>query len=151
MSVPAINLYTHGTHITVAHVMGTTIGINTMILLAVVTDVLDDTCHSLIKFKRPITNGLIVVNVALLVFLSSLVAAGIRRSQWQMSDQSIPFGEMMQQLSPYFIIFSVAGMIMLIGFCMIIHPLFRNVLMCQQKASMRISRGIVPKTVFLNQ
>lgn len=34
MSIPAINLYTHGTHITVAHAMGTTIGINVMIILA---------------------------------------------------------------------------------------------------------------------
>ena len=34
MSIPAINRYTHGTHITVAHAMGTTIGINSMILLA---------------------------------------------------------------------------------------------------------------------
>ena len=34
MSIPAINLYTHGTHITVGHAMGTTIGINVMIILA---------------------------------------------------------------------------------------------------------------------
>jgi nitric oxide reductase subunit B len=34
ISVPAINLFTHGTHITVAHAMGATIGINTTILLA---------------------------------------------------------------------------------------------------------------------
>ena len=34
MSIPAINIYTHGTHVTVAHAMGTTIGINSMILLA---------------------------------------------------------------------------------------------------------------------
>jgi nitric oxide reductase subunit B len=33
ISVPAANLFTHGTHVTVAHAMGTTIGINTMILL----------------------------------------------------------------------------------------------------------------------
>jgi len=32
ISIPAINIYTHGTHITVAHAMGSTIGINTMIL-----------------------------------------------------------------------------------------------------------------------
>ena len=33
ISVPQLNYYTHGTHITVAHAMGTTIGINTMLLL----------------------------------------------------------------------------------------------------------------------
>src|SRR5690606_39233270 len=36
MSVPAINLYMHGTHFITAHAMGTTIGINTMILMAAV-------------------------------------------------------------------------------------------------------------------
>ena len=34
ISVPAWNNYTHGTHITVAHAMGATIGINTMLLFA---------------------------------------------------------------------------------------------------------------------
>jgi len=34
ISVPFINRFTHGTHITVAHAMGTTIGINTFILFA---------------------------------------------------------------------------------------------------------------------
>ncbi|MBP6722504.1 MAG: cbb3-type cytochrome c oxidase subunit I, partial [Bacteroidia bacterium] len=34
ISIPAINYYTHGTQITVAHAMGTTIGINTPLLLA---------------------------------------------------------------------------------------------------------------------
>src|SRR5690606_38483475 len=34
MSVPALNLYMHGTHTVVAHTMGATIGINTMLLLA---------------------------------------------------------------------------------------------------------------------
>lgn len=42
MSVPAANLITHGTHITVAHAMGTTIGINTMILLASVFCVIEE-------------------------------------------------------------------------------------------------------------
>src|SRR5690606_33097146 len=34
ISIPAVHYFTHGTHITVAHRMGTTIGINTTILLA---------------------------------------------------------------------------------------------------------------------
>jgi len=36
MSVPWINYYTHGTFITVAHAMGTTIGINTSILISAI-------------------------------------------------------------------------------------------------------------------
>jgi nitric oxide reductase subunit B len=33
ISLPALNLITPGTHVTVGHAMGTTIGINGMILL----------------------------------------------------------------------------------------------------------------------
>ena len=42
ISIPAINFYTHGTHITVAHAMGSTIGINTLLLLASITLIVDD-------------------------------------------------------------------------------------------------------------
>lgn len=41
ISVPALNLFTHGTHVIVAHTMGATIGINTMILLASVFFVIE--------------------------------------------------------------------------------------------------------------
>ena len=34
MSIPAVNLYTHGTHITVAHTMGATIGINSDVIIS---------------------------------------------------------------------------------------------------------------------
>src|SRR5690606_10460691 len=43
MSVPGINLYTHGTHVTVAHTMGATIGINSFLLLAIAFDILHNT------------------------------------------------------------------------------------------------------------
>ncbi|HSY75912.1 MAG TPA: cbb3-type cytochrome c oxidase subunit I, partial [Bacteroidia bacterium] len=42
ISIPAVNIFTHGTHITVAHAMGTTIGINTMILMASVVFMIMD-------------------------------------------------------------------------------------------------------------
>lgn len=130
MSVPAINLYTHGTHITVAHVMGTTIGINSMILLAVVTDVVDNACRSLVTVRKQITRALIVANASLFVFFSSLIVAGIKRSQWQMGDHAKSFGEMMRGLTPYFIVFSIAGIIMFGAFCVMVYPLMKNVLLC---------------------
>src|SRR5690606_14707241 len=39
MSMPAINIYTHGTHVTVGHTMGATIGINSFLLFAYVFDI----------------------------------------------------------------------------------------------------------------
>lgn len=52
MSVPAINVYTHGTHITVAHTMGATIGINSFLLLAFVFDILQDACVPVTIHKK---------------------------------------------------------------------------------------------------
>ncbi|MBK7122491.1 MAG: cbb3-type cytochrome c oxidase subunit I [Chitinophagaceae bacterium] len=52
MSIPAVNVYTHGTHITVAHTMGATIGINSFLLLAIAFDILHDTCTPLSKKKH---------------------------------------------------------------------------------------------------
>lgn len=74
MSVPAINRFTHGTHITVAHAMGATIGINTMILLASVAHMLrlDERAidHRWLEYGRRIAN------VSLMVFWLSLIVAG---------------------------------------------------------------------------
>jgi nitric oxide reductase subunit B len=49
MSIPALNLYTHGTHVTVAHAMGTTIGINSMILMGACSTFLADTCYAFLN------------------------------------------------------------------------------------------------------
>jgi len=64
ISVPAWNYYTHGTHITVAHAMGATIGINTMLLLASV--------FYIIKKERPET---IVIMITGNVDVENTIAA----------------------------------------------------------------------------
>lgn len=130
MSVPAINLYTHGTHITVAHVMGTTIGINSMILMAVVVDVLEGTCLSLAAMRNRISTWLLVANVALVVFFGSLITAGVLRARWQMSNQTIPFGEMMKGLAPYFVIFSISGIILFVCFFAMVFLVLKSTLSC---------------------
>lgn len=124
MSVPAINIYTHGTHITVAHVMGTTIGINTMLLMAICFDILPDE-KRLSLFHRQITNGYLIVNGSLFVFFVALVGAGIERSRWQMSHEAIPFSEMMLNLIPYFITFTLAGLFIFVGFGLLTYPLLK--------------------------
>jgi len=55
MSVPAINVYTHGTHFTVAHTMGTTIGINSFLLLAFVFDILENKVRPYSKDKQKLS------------------------------------------------------------------------------------------------
>jgi len=128
MSIPAINVNTHGTHITVAHAMGTTIGINTMILMAICFDVFEDRCQNLSVFKRQIAIGYSLLNGSLMFFFIALIAAGIQRSQWQMSEGKTPFSQMMKSLTPYFIIFLIAGGLIFIGFCLVIHPLIASLM-----------------------
>ena len=125
LSIPAINLYTHGTHITVAHAMGTTIGINSMILMGVCFDLFADARLGISSFQRQIKMGNGLVTVSLFVFVAALVTAGILKSQWQMSERTLSFSQMMNSLTPYFIIFLISGAMIFAGFGLIIHPIFK--------------------------
>lgn len=112
LSVPAINVYTHGTHFTVAHSMGATIGINTFLLLAFVTDLQSGSSN---RPTRRFSVFYWLANLSLLVFWLSLILSGVIRSRWQMSEQRIPFSNMMTQLHPYFLLFFIAGCLLVIS------------------------------------
>src|SRR5690606_40143215 len=105
MSVPAINVYTHGTHITVAHTMGATIGINSFLLLSFIFDVFG--IKEKISAKR-FAAAYFIVNINLFIFWVALIIAGVLRSDWQMHSPEIPFAEMMRRLRPAFIVFFAA-------------------------------------------
>ncbi len=126
MSIPAINLYTHGTHITVAHTMGATIGINTFLLLALATDILGS--KRTVQQQEPRRDhwGLVIANGALLVFWLSLITAGVLKASWQMDVARIPFSSMMLQLRPIFIVFLFSGIALMVGLWMIFYPFFRR-------------------------
>jgi nitric oxide reductase subunit B len=130
MSIPAINVYTHGTHITVAHAMGTTIGINTMLLLAVCYDILKDTCISLDPYQKWMKFGFWLANSSLFAFWVALIGAGVLKAKWQMTTNQIAFSLMMQNLTPFFFVFMVSGVLLLIGIIFAIYPLFKNHLAC---------------------
>ena len=110
MSIPAINIYTHGTHVTVAHAMGTTIGINTMILLAACFEFFNK------KDKSKYLNYLFwLLQISLLVFWLSLNGAGIQKGIWQLSNHQESYSKMMESLRPDFIVFAFAGLGLLIA------------------------------------
>lgn len=71
MSVPWLNQFTHGTHVTVAHAMGTTMGINTMILLAGIA------WHGAVLHSKRLDRLILLLQLLLLLFVSSLFAAGL--------------------------------------------------------------------------
>ena len=133
MSIPTINVYTHGTHITVAHAMGATIGINSFLLLAIAFDILQDTCVPLSRNIKWLNRGYFTANISLFLFWVSLIVAGILKAKWQMSDAKVPFSTMMIQLRPYFTIFFIAGSAMTTGFMLILYPLLKNQAICYLK------------------
>ncbi|MDP1762684.1 MAG: cbb3-type cytochrome c oxidase subunit I [Sediminibacterium sp.] len=130
MSVPAINVYTHGTHITVAHAMGTTIGINSFLLLAIAVDTLSNSCSKESINEKWITKGYWITNISLFIFWISLVIAGILKAKWQMSTEKIPFSTMMLQLRPFFIVFLFSGLTMIAGFFIILYPILKKQISC---------------------
>lgn len=110
MSIPGLNLYTHGTHVTVAHAMGTTIGINTMILLAGAAQFMRGVCQVPGFREKIATPALRVAHIALLFFWFSLIGAGIHKAIWMHSANPEPFSVMMKQLAPYFWVFGASGL-----------------------------------------
>lgn len=133
MSIPAINVYTHGTHITVAHTMGATIGINSFLLLAMAFDILNDTCQPFAPYKKWMLRGYWMANLSLFIFWISLIVAGILKSKWQMSAEQTSFSTMMLQLKAFFIAFFISGIALMAGIFLIIYPLIRNQLVCYLK------------------
>jgi nitric oxide reductase subunit B len=125
ISVPVLNLFTHGTHITVAHAMGSTIGINTMILLAsifyVIREELPMEVHA--GCSRQIRIGFWTANIALAVFFSALILAGIGKG----ASSGVPFQEMMLSIRPFLLAFAISGIAMMIGFWIVLWHGFRLV------------------------
>ena len=111
MSIPAVNVYTHGTHITVAHAMGTTIGINSMILFASIFYIFSKTDNFFLQQnKSKITFALWGGNISLLVFWIALIIAGIIKGYYMVS-QNVNFETTMLHVRPLLWIFAFAGIL----------------------------------------
>jgi nitric oxide reductase subunit B len=123
ISVPFFNLFTHGTHITVAHAMGSTIGINTMILLAsvfyVIREELPEEVHA--RCSPQLRIGYWTANISLAVFFTALVLAGVGKGLYDGSS----FQEMMANIRPFLLVFTISGVSLMIGFWIILWHGFR--------------------------
>jgi len=127
ISIPYINLFTHGTHITVAHSMGTTIGINTTILLASAMFIAYKENAKIIESNTKIIKlGYWLFNVALVGFLTMLMLGGVARSKWIfLSDKATSFGEMQTSIQPLIVVFLFFGVVLFIGLLFISIPLIK--------------------------
>jgi len=123
ISVPAFNLITHGTHITVAHAMGSTIGINTMILLSsvfyIIREELPQNVHA--SCSKQVMTGYWVANISLAVFFVALIFAGFGRALYDGAS----FQDMTQQIRPFMMVFAVSGITMMLGFWIVLWNGFR--------------------------
>jgi nitric oxide reductase subunit B len=123
ISVPALNLVTHGTHITVAHAMGSTIGINTMILLGsvfyAIREELPQSVHA--SCNRHLAIGYWMANLSLAVFFTALIAAGLGRGLYS----GPVFQDMMQSIRPALTVFAVSGIALMAGLWIVIWHAFR--------------------------
>ncbi len=124
MSIPAFNLYTHGTHVTVAHAMGTTIGINTMILLAACFEFSGWQSKISSKTQRILKASFWSIQVMLFVFWLSLNIAGIQKGIWQMSEHQTTFNVMMRSIKPLLTVFAISGFGLAIAVLMTVSLLF---------------------------
>ena len=109
ISVPAINLYTHGTHVTVAHAMGSTIGINSFILIS----------YLLYNFKMQHSAWIKIpywmINISLLVFWISLITAGTIKGYLLINNQE-SFYIAMSEIMTIIRIFMFSGIVIALGF-----------------------------------
>ena len=123
ISIPAVNAYTHGTHVTVAHSMGSAIGINTMILLASVLFIITDvTKFEFVTIQKNIIRiGFWLTNVSLLFFLIFLIIAGVEKGL-MIIENKLVFQEIMQKIDPYLVSFAWAGIGIFIGLLMTTIP-----------------------------
>ena len=119
MSIPAINYYTHGTHITVAHTMGTMIGINTMILLATIGYIIR-VVQPQFHIRKRVIFAYKLLNTSLLLFLITFIIAGIQRSKWMYANQGASFGEMQTSLQPVYLGMVSTGVLVFIGLFILI-------------------------------
>ncbi len=118
ISIPAINIFTHGTHITVAHSMGTTIGINTSILLGAVFYLVSQLKIEQVKFTS-FKKVYYLLNGALLLFFLTLIYAGVVRADWVHLTENVLFSQMQDSLYYTYILFFLFGLVMVVAIVML--------------------------------
>lgn len=127
ISIPSINLFTHGTHITVAHSMGTTIGINTLILLSSIAFIIESENKFALVSEKRIALGIKIFNVSFLLFCVSLLIMGIKKGYWTFFSKSESFSQLQDSLHWIYILFVIFGLGILVGLYIIVFEYLKNI------------------------
>lgn len=132
ISVPSWNYYTHGTHITVAHAMGTTIGINTMLLFASVFYIIQNENRAVFERSKPqISRGILITNISLLLFWGSLLGSGLLKISSKLNNEV--FASIMQKSQPWFKLFAYSGIAIFVGLFLLIFTVYKTLAANNQK------------------
>lgn len=125
MSIPSFNYFSHGTHITVAHSMGTTIGINTCILFASLTYIISrlNGKEILTKFA---SKAYYLFNGSLFAFFATLVIMGIKKMIWQENEGT--YGELHESSYGFYVVFVLSGIVLFCSIALIVVPMIRALL-----------------------
>lgn len=123
ISIPAINQFTHGTHITVAHAMGSTIGINTLLILASFTLIMDEVSPGKLKVSN-YSRWIFAFNTALFFFWFSLIGMGLNKIAGTLDN--VGFQTIMEGLMPYFKVFAASGAVLLVALVVMLLPILKS-------------------------
>lgn len=126
MSIPSINLFTHGTHITVAHSMGTTIGINTLILLSSITYIIESQTSIPFTSQRKTKIGIQIFNTSFIGFWIILLILGAKKSYWTFFSKNSSFGQFQDSMHWIYMIFTIFGIGILIGLYAVVFELLKG-------------------------
>lgn len=127
ISIPSINLFTHGTHITVAHSMGTTIGINTLILLSSIAFIIDSENKFTLVSEKRIAFGIKIFNFSFLIFWASLLLMGIKKGYWTFFSKHESFSQLQDSLHWIYVLFVIFGLGIIVGLSIIIFTFIKNI------------------------
>ena len=133
MSIPSINLFTHGTHITVAHSMGTTIGINTLILLSSIAYILEIENPFTKLSQSRIEIGIKIFNYSFLLFWIVLLILGVQKSYWTFFTKAIPFGQFQDSMHWMYLLFTFFGTGILVGLYLVVLEFLKNMQLISKK------------------
>jgi len=135
ISIPAINLFTHGTHITVAHSMGTTIGINTLILFSSVTYIFNTEFSFTEKIIKNLKTGIGVFHISFILFWITLLIMGLKKSIWLFGNSTETFSKFQESQHTLHLTFVLFGIGIITGLGIIIINLMNTF---QQKQTKNI-------------
>jgi nitric oxide reductase subunit B len=105
--------------------MGTTIGINTLILLSSVTYILESN-SGLIAVKR-VKIGIRIFNISFLLFWISLLLMGVKKAYWIYFNQALTFGKFQESMHWFYSLFVLFGFGILAGLYLIVFELLKNI------------------------